>query len=207
MLPQWAAERERDFSHRFAGLGVAVTQPEVIVAHTAIPDANGGPPRKPDEIADIYGHPAYPCMYVYSTVSRWRLADLYYLSDEERCAAIGGFGTCREWLRAICNVLGRSVGVLHLAGGHDQSLSTHNVFIDGTRHDFEYAWLPDLQHSVEAVLNQDSEKWRGRELVGLRNLVWEVAELMRLDVSTEVVTRWWEDAYQAAVQRRPGDVG
>jgi hypothetical protein len=196
VFPRWGAERERDFALRFAEVGVSVVQPIAIIAHQSIPDVEGDVVRLPAEVLDLDGQPAAPCMYVYSSASRWRLADLFYLSESER-GHIQGVGQDRcEWLQSVLTSVGRSCGLLHTAGGHDYSLSSHNVFCDGTRVDFEYAYLPTLPHR-ESALNADAEAWRDKELDGLRRLAWEIAELMRLDVPVTKVTRWWETAYQS----------
>ena len=194
IVPQWAAERERDFALRFAKIGISAVCPEAIIAHQTIPDANGGSPRRADEVLDLDGIPALPCMYVYSAPSRWRLADLFYLAESER-ECVWGKGQEEQWLKDLLSTLGRSSRILHAVGGHDYSLSTHNVFCDGTRVDFEYSFLPEMPHRNDA-LNKDCEVWRDKERDGLRELSWQIAELMRLNVSTTTVTAWWKDAYE-----------
>ena len=201
VFPRWGAERERDFALRFAALGVSVVRPVAIVAHQEVPAAQGGPARPAIEIKDLDGQPAWPCMYVYSSAARWRLADLSYLSERERRQIAGGVQGYREWLHGLLTRLGESCGLLHAAGGYDYSLSAHNVFCDGMRVDFEYAVLPDLPHR-EAALNTDESAWRDKELDGLRRLAWEVAELMRVDVPVNEVTAWWQRAYQGVRKAR-----
>jgi hypothetical protein len=192
IVPRWAAERERDFALRFAEIGISTVLPEAIIAHQTIPDANGGSPRRVEEVLDLDGVPALPCMYVYSAPSRWRLADLFYLTESERECVWGQ--NKERWLKDLLSMLGRSSRLLHAVGGHDYSLSTHNVFCNGTRVDFEYSFLPEMPHRNDA-LNKDCEVWRDKERDGLRELSWQIAELMRIDVSTTTVTAWWKDAY------------
>jgi hypothetical protein len=198
VLPRWAAERERDFALAFAALGVSVARPIAIIAHTTIPDANKSGPRLAEEVPDLNGQPARPCMYVYSSGARWRLADLHYLSDRERRRVCGD--ESRKWLHGLLSGLGRSCGLLHAADGYDSSLSGHNVFTDGSRVDFEYAVLPSLPHR-DPVLNKDADIWRDKELDGLRQLAWETAELMRIDVPVDEVSGWCEAAYRSAFDR------
>ena len=196
IVPRWAAERERDFAFRFSELGITSVHPEAIIAHQVIPDTKGGSPRRPDEVPDLDGTPAMPCMYVYSAACRWRLADLFYLTEAER-DSVWGTGDDREaWLKDLLSGLGRSSRLLHAAGGHDYSLSTHNAFCDGTRVDFECSYLPDMPHPNPA-LNTDCEVWRDKERDGLRELSWQIAELMRLNVPVSVVTDWWRHAYES----------
>jgi hypothetical protein len=195
IVPLWAAERERDYSFRLAEIGIASVRPEAIIAHQIIPDANAGPAHKPEAVPDLDGTPAMPCMYVYSTTSRWRLADLYYLTERQRQHIFGQGQNRNRWLRKLLSDLGRSSRLLHSAGGHDYSLSTHNAFCDGTRVDFECSYLPDMPHPNNA-LNTDCEVWRDKERDGLRELSWQIAELMRIDVPTNTVTEWWKHAYE-----------
>jgi hypothetical protein len=196
ILPRWAAERERDMAYRITALGIKTVFPEAIVLHTRIPDTDRSSFHDASSIPDLNGKPALPCMYVYSAACRWRLADLYYLSERQRTAVCGSGKARISWFRNICRTLGEFSARLHRAGGHDYSLSSHNVFCDGTRVDFEYAWFPDMPHPVEAAINTNPEVWRDKELDGLRSLAWEIAELLRLDVRLSTVTSWWERAYQ-----------
>lgn len=195
IVPHWAAEHERDFTLRFTELGVATVRPEAIIAHQTIPDANGGSPRKPEEVPDLDGKPAMPCMYVYSSTSRWRLADLYYLTECQRRHLLGNGRERREWLRHLLMTIGQSSRLLHQVGGNDYSLSPHNVFCDGTRVDFEYSYLPEMPHPNPA-LNTDASVWQAKERDGLRELAWQVAELLRIDATTAEVTQWWQSAYE-----------
>ncbi len=194
IVPRWAAERERDIALRFAELGIVTIRPEAIIAHQIIPDANGGLPRKPQEVPDLDGKPAMPCMYVYSTTSRWRLADLYYLTENQRQKLLGDDNEQRHWLQRLLTQLGQSSRLLHRAGGHDYSLSPHNVFCDGTRVDFEYSYLPEMPHPNPA-LNTDVLVWQDKERDGLRELAWQIAELLQIDATTAEVTQWWQSAY------------
>lgn len=195
IVPRWAAERERDFALRFSDIGISVVRPEAIIAHQVIPDANGSSPRRPDEVPDLDGTPALPCMYVYSAPSRWRLADLFYLTEADRACVCGTGRGMESWFENLLSGLGRSSRLLHAAGGHDYSLSPHNVFCDGTRVDFEYSYLPDMPHRND-TLNNNCEVWRDKERDGLRDLAWQVAELMRLGVPVSTVTNWWKHAYE-----------
>jgi hypothetical protein len=186
---------------KFAALGAPVVQPVAIITHKTIPDSRGGAARTAAEVLDLDGQPAWPSMYVYSSTARWRLADLYYLSEDERRQICGAGKEPCEWLQGLLGSVGRSCGLLHAVGGHDYSLTSHNIYCDGVRVDFEYAYLPDLPHR-ETALNTDASVWRDKELDGLRRLAWEVAELLRVDVPLVQVTRWWETAYKAAFAER-----
>jgi hypothetical protein len=66
--------------------------------------------------------------------------------------------------------------------------------------DFEYSYLPDMPHPNPA-LNTDCEVWRDKERDGLRELSWQIAELMRIDVSVSTITKWWKQAYENGEQR------
>lgn len=197
VFPRWGAERERDFALKFACLGAPVVRPVAIIAHRSIPDARGGSARAAAEVLDLDGQPACPCMYVYSSAVRWRLADLCYLSEADRRQVCGRDGSLCDWLRALLGSVGRSCGLLHAAGGHDYSLTSHNVYCDGMRVDFEYAYLPALPHR-EAALNADASVWRDKELDGLRRLAWETAELLQVNAAIDEVTSWWEIPYRTA---------
>ena len=51
--------------------------------------------------------------------------------------------------------------------------------------------------SQSTALNTDCEVWRDKERDGLRELSWQIAELMRLNVPVSVVTDWWRHAYES----------
>jgi hypothetical protein len=131
-------------------------------------------------------------MYVYSSPARWRIADLAFLTDEERKTV--GTNDKNQWLRALLTKLGCSCRTLHEHGGHDYSLSPHNSFTDGTRIDFEYAVLPNYPHRNK-VLNEDQSLWKAKERNGLQEIAWYLADMMQLDITGQELNRWWLDAY------------
>ena len=192
VLPLWAAERERDLSWEFAKLGIDVVRPEAIFLHGFIPDAQGNKAHSAETILDLDGTPAKPCMYIYSSSTRWRIADLAFLTKKERNTVLPKDKP--QWLFSLLTKLGRSCRTLHRHGGYDYSLSPHNSFIDGTRLDFEYAVLPSYPHKNK-MLNEKAETWQGKELNGLREIAWHLADMMRLDITGQELNRWWSNAY------------
>ena len=88
--------------------------------------------------------------------------DLFYLTEADRDSVWGTGDGRKTWLKTLLSGLGRSSRLLHAAGGHNYSLSTHNTFCDGTRVDFECSYLPDMPHPNPA-LNTNCEVWRDKE--------------------------------------------
>lgn len=195
IFPLWGAERERDFSFQFMEFGIDTARPEAIFLHGSIPDATNSNTHCADMISDLDGTPAKPCMYVYSSSSRWRIADLAFLSDSERDKIWNNKNDKNGWLRFLLLKLAESCRLLHRHGGHDYSLSPHNSFIDGKRIDFEYAVLPEFPHK-EKSLNLNSETWKEKELDGLREIAWYLADIMQLDISGKELNKLWIDAYR-----------
>jgi hypothetical protein len=132
-------------------------------------------------------------MYVYSSPVHWRIADLAFFSDKER--SIIWTNDKAQWLQMLLTKLGRSCRTLHEQGGHDYSLSQHNSFTNGTRIDFEYSFLPAHPHK-NMVLNENVDAWKAKELSGLREIAWYLADMMRLDITGQELNRWWLDAYE-----------
>lgn len=194
IFPLWGAERERDISLHFTKLGISTSRPEAIFLHGLIPDSQGKRSYPADTIMDLDGTSAKPCMYVYSAPVRWRIADLSFLSDKKRDEVCSNATDKNDWLRSLLAKLGQSCRRLHDHGGYDYSLSSHNAFTDGTRIDFEYAVLPEYPHK-EKQLNEDVETWKDKEIDGLREIAWYLADIMRLNVSGKELNKWWYDAY------------
>ena len=193
VLSLWTAERERDISLELTKLGIDVVRPEAILLHGLIPDVQGRASYPAETIPDLDGTPAKPCMYVYSSPTRWRIADLAFLTEKER--NVIWTNEKSQWLRSLLSKLGRSCRILHEHGGHDYSLTPHNSFTDGTRIDFEYTVLPNYPHKNER-LNEEAEVWKDKELDGLREIAWYLADMMRLDISGQELNQWWRDAYE-----------
>ena len=188
ILPLWAGERERDISLVLRETSINVVTPIAIVLHKKIPQFGSNPNNSEfivaDSIPDLDGSPANPCLFIYSSKSRWRLADLFYFSEQERHEIIFKDITPIDWFVKIIRSVSVSTGTLHKLGGYDYSLSTHNIFIDGTRLDFEYLVLNTHPHPNK-VLNQDADTWRQKELYGLKTLAWELAELLRINIAVK----------------------
>jgi hypothetical protein len=189
ILPLWAAERERDFSFEITKLGIDAVRPEAIILHRLIPDSKGKESYPAETILDLDGSPAKPCMYVYSSPTRWRIADLAFLTDERRNDI--WTNNKRQWLHALLVKLTRSCKTLHEHGGYDYSLSPHNAFTDGTRIDFEFAVLPDYPHKNQR-LNEDVDTWKDKELDGLREIAWYLADMMQVNISGKELNEWIE---------------
>jgi len=201
ILPLWAGERERDVSLVLRETPINVVTPIAIALHKKIPqfgsNANNCEFIDADSIPDLDGSPANPCLFIYSSKSRWRLADLFYFSEQERHEIIFKDITPIDWFVKIIRLVSVSTGTLHKLGGYDYSLSTHNVFIDGTRLDFEYLVLNTHPHPNK-VLNQDADTWRQKELYGLKTLAWELAELLRINIAVKDIDDILKVEYETA---------
>ena len=136
-------------------------------------------------------------LYIYSSNQRWRLADLYYMTNQERNSLLFTSETPRLWLMNLAAKLSTYSGILHKNNGHDYSLSAHNVFIDGTRLDFEYAVVHNHKHPVDA-LNKDLTVWKQKELFALQTMCWEIAELLRAEISLNDLNKTIIVNYEAA---------
>ena len=200
ILPLWAGERERDISLVLRETPINVVTPIAIALHKKIPqfgsNANNCEFIDADSIPDLDGSPANPCLFIYSSKSRWRLADLFYFSEQERHEIIFKDITPIDWFVKIIRSVSVSTGTLHKLGGYDYSLSTHNVFIDGTRLDFEYLVLNTHPHPNK-VLNQDADTWRQKELYGLKTLAWELAELLRINITVREIDLILKSEYES----------
>lgn len=201
ILPLWAGERERDISLVLRETPINVVTPIAIALHKKIPqfgsNANNCEFIDADFIPDLDGSPAKPCLFIYSSKSRWRLADLFYFSEQERHEILFKDITPIDWFLKIIRSVSTSTGNLHKLGGYDYSLSTHNVFIDGTRLDFEYLVLNTHPHPNK-VLNQDADTWRQKELYGLKTLAWELAELLRINITVKDIDDILKIEYETA---------
>lgn len=173
ILALWAAKRERDVSLRLAALGLAVTSPVAIFSFEYIRGVNGQLVPAAS-VPDLDGQPAQPALYVYKSPVRWRLADLPMAPPAVRLQV-------REHFWKILEILQRSVRLLHAAGGHDYSLSLHNVWADGSRVDFEYVYVPGMPHPV-SPLNERVSAWQDKERHALHELAFQLADLVGLDV-------------------------
>ena len=199
ILPLWAASRERDLAKEMLNIGIPSVKPECIVLHKTIPliNTNGQQFIDAKEVIDLDGTKAHPSIYIYSSNQRWRLADLYYMTNQERNSLLFTSETPRLWLMNLAAKLSTYSGILHKNNGHDYSLSAHNVFIDGTRLDFEYAVVHNHKHPVDA-LNKDLTVWKQKELFALQTMCWEIAELLRAEISLNDLNKTIIVNYEAA---------
>ena len=78
-------------------------------------------------------------------------------------------------------ILQKSVKSLHDNGGHDYSISLHNAWVDGSRVDFEYVYLPQRPHRVDA-LNSNVKEWQSKEKDALHELSYQIAELCDYEI-------------------------
>lgn len=189
ILPKWAVIYERDMAIALNKIGIATVRPEAILLYKTIPSPDGTL-MGAETIIDLDGTLAYPAQYIYSSSSRWRLADLFFMSECERQQLLGVREDMLAWMKTTCDLLIEETDLLHQAGGHDHSLSAHQVFLDGSRVDFEYVWLPEMNHPK----NQDDfaksvEDWQSKELDGLSEALWQIADLLRV----ELPANWLRD--------------
>jgi hypothetical protein len=174
VLARWAAERERDLSLALAKHGLRVPEPMAIYSYDWLP-ANTGQKRWPAaDVPDLDGRPAGPSLYVYRYPARFRLADLPIAAPEKLSGLEGAY-------HDIISSLRQSICTLQAAGGHDYSLSLHNVWEDGGRVDFEYVVLGGVPHPVEQ-LNGNPEVWRAKEWSALRCIAFELADMVGVEV-------------------------
>ena len=203
ILPLWAAIREKEIATILRRIGLNVVEPVSIEIHSLIPyfSSNGTSTLNSNTVLDLDGTLANPSMYVYRSKSRWRLSDLFFLEKEYTDKLLGYYGGKEKWLSWVISNLSHSVGLLHLYGGYDYSLSSHNVFIGGERLDFEYVVINELPHR-DNILNQDSDVWIEKELYGLKILSWEISEFLNLDWSSEYMDTLIKSEYERISRRK-----
>jgi hypothetical protein len=201
ILPLWAGEREKEISLVLKETSINVVKPIAIELHKKIPTFGSNTDNykfiDAKSISDLDGNLANPCLYIYSSKSRWRLADLFYFSEYERHEILFKETSPIDWFINIIKSVSSSTGALHKMGGYDYSLSNHNIFIDGTRLDFEYLVLNTHPHP-DKILNTDADTWRQKELYGLKTLAWELAELLRINIAVKEIDDILKSEYETA---------
>lgn len=197
ILPLWAAERERNIAIHLAKIGLSVVQPVSIRIHKSVPSYGTKHSEQIDSesILDLDGSKAFPSMYIYRSRCRWRLADLPFLSSAHREQLFDKLGGVERWLQGLITKLSQSVGVLHKNNGYDYSLSSHNIFLNGQRLDFEYAVIDEHPHRINE-LNNNQLEWREKELYSLKLLSYEVAELTNVKWSSSYLETLIRDKYE-----------
>jgi len=197
ILPLWAAERERDIAIQLSKIGLSVVEPVSIRIHIGVPayGTKHSEQIESESILDLDGSKAFPSMYIYRSNCRWRLADLPFLSSSYREHLFDELGGIDRWLQGLITQLSESVGVLHKNKGHDHSLSSHNVFLNGQRLDFEYAVIDEHPHRLKE-LNNNQLGWREKELYSLKLLSYEVAELTNVKWSSSYLETLIRDNYE-----------
>jgi len=182
ILSRWGAERERDLSIELAGLGIPLPSPMAIYAYHEILATDRVREWTPaDNVLDLDGRPSRPSLYIYRHRQRFRLADLPLLPVAQRDALRGQFWEIIRRVRA-------ATVALQSAGGHDYSLGPHNVWLDGSRVDFEHVVVGGHPHPIEA-LNADVATWRAKEWYGMRCLAFELADLLGMELDAEVLIK------------------
>ena len=200
ILPLWAAKRERDISLALQDTSIEVVTPISILQHKKIPEFSSTDIEcnfiDAESISDLDGSPANPSVYIYSSKSRWRLADIFFFNEQERNEILFKDITPLDWFVQLIKSITVSTATLHNLGGYDYSLSTHNVFIDGTRLDFEYVVLGSHPHPNK-ILNENTDTWRQKEIYGLKTLAWELAELLRINITVNEIDLILKSEYEA----------
>lgn len=99
---------------------------EMILAHGVIPDAENQPPHDPIEVGND------PCMFVYSTATRWRLSDLFMLNDAQRKTIFGVASEHYGWLQRFLHQLAQNWQLLQTVDKVKWKPSLPGIFIDGS---------------------------------------------------------------------------
>lgn len=179
VLAGWAARRERDIALGLSLEHIRVAEPVAIYSYDWLPGLASSSRWPSAEVRDLDGSAAEPSLYIYRSRERFRMADLPVAAREL-------IPTVRDRFPAILSSLRDSVTKLHSLGGHDYSLSLHNVWADGSRVDFEYVVLGDKPHPVEQ-LNQNLASWQAKEWAALRCLAFEIADMVSLEADVSYV--------------------
>lgn len=109
-----------------AGRNAAVIRPEMILSHGVIPDTEDRPPHDPNEIGNE------PCMFVYSTSTRWRLSDLFMLRDSQRKTIFGVTNEHFGWLQQFLHRLGNNWRLFQDTAMVKWKPSLPGIFVDGS---------------------------------------------------------------------------
>ena len=179
VLAGWAARRERDIALSLAHHSIRVAAPMAIFAYDWLPGLTAISRWDAAEVKDLDGSAAEPSLYIYRSRERFRMADLPVVARDQIPAARANFAM-------LITALRDSVAKLHSLGGHDYSLSLHNVWADGSRVDFEYVVLGDRPHPVPQ-LNQSVASWQAKEWAALRSLAFEIADIVSLEADATYV--------------------
>lgn len=179
ILPSWAAERERDMAFRLRAIGIECPEPIAIYRYQSIPAANRLECTPASAVADLDGSPARPALYVYRHRRRYRLADIPLAPPSLKAQLRQEYWVTLRRLRD-------SILRLQAAGGHDYSLSLHNVWDDGSRVDFEYVHLGAFPHP-NSQLSQRARDWQDKEWLGFRCLAFELADLVGMEAEARLI--------------------
>jgi hypothetical protein len=195
ILPKWAAMRERDVANYLLNRNIRCAQPVAIIQHLAIPsEATIDGYINSEEIRDLDGGGAEPSIYIYKSHSRWRLADLPFMDPDTLKELLPIESKLNNWILELLSEIASFTATLHGIGGHDYSLSLHNIFVDGTKVDFEYVYCPDLPHRVSA-LNEQIKEWQLKEIYALKCLAWEICELLKVNIETKFISKFIDQKY------------
>jgi len=197
ILPLWAATREQKIAELLAKFEIQVVEPMAIFLHQKIPHnlRLSKDFIESSEVKDLDGSQAAPSMYIYRSKTRWRLADLAYMNNKKIKKYLFHYGSIDEWFENLLREISQSCAILHRIGGHDYSISPHNIFINSQRLDFEYVYCNELPHK-EISLNNNFEVWRKKELYGLQVMAWEITELLGLKWTSMKLNQIIKNGYE-----------
>jgi len=197
ILPKWAALREKNLAKYLASNNIKCTEPVAIIKHLVIPSLeNLGGYINSNEIKDLDGSVAEPSIYIYKSHSRWRLADLPFIGIDAIKEHVSKSLGLNDWVLKLISDIASFTATLHNLGGHDYSLSLHNIFTDGTKVDFEYVYCPEIAHSIPA-LNEQIQEWQMKEVYSLKCLAWEICELLKIQLQTDQISNFIEHEYKS----------
>lgn len=197
ILPKWAAMRERDVASYLLNQNMKCAQPVAIIRHLTIPsESTKDGYLNSAEIIDLDGEPAEPSIYIYKSHSRWRLADLPFIDPVDLKGVLPIESKLNNWALELLSEIALLTAALHNIGGHDYSLSPHNIFVDGTKVDFEYVYCPKFPHRVGA-LNEQIKEWQLKEIYALKCMAWEICELLKIDIETKFISEFVVQQYQS----------
>ena len=128
------------------------------------------------------GAPIEPCLLYTRHRSPYRVADLAFLTEQERSLATAAAADVRGWrpaeyVEAFASDLGRSMAVLHLAGCINDTRSSDNTTLAGEVTDFEWFTVPGIPLPDGSTVERLAER-QEKELVYAVEIVTHLAHYL-----------------------------
>lgn len=133
ILERSEAFRLKTDCERITNQGIAGVLPEKILSHKTIPATGDDPPLHRSNWKTC------PCMFVYSSSTRWRLSDLLFLAPNQRQSIFGRKSEQFDWFGDMLRVMVANIRQLREKSDMT-NISLSNIFLDGS---IDTVFVPD----------------------------------------------------------------